>query len=210
MDPEIILFDEPTSALDPTMVSEVLSVIRRLARQGMTLAIVTHEMDFARDVSNRVFYMDEGLIYEEGPPEQIFENPVKEKTQAFIHRVRSFNYYIDSPNYDLYKMNAEIEQFCEKHVITPKVTNDILLIVEELIVLYQTQSETIDVHIRISYSEKEKNIKIDFESSGVEGNILEKAEDDDIGVMIITNKTEKIEHHEKDGKNKLSMFLKIK
>jgi polar amino acid transport system ATP-binding protein len=210
MDPEVILFDEPTSALDPTMVSEVLSVIRRLARQGMTLAIVTHEMDFARDVSNRVFYMDEGLIYEEGPPEQIFENPVKEKTQAFIHRLRSFNYYIDSPNYDLYKMNAEIEQFCEKHVITPKVTNDILLIVEELIVLYQTQSKTIDVHIRISYSEKEKNIKIDFESSGVEGNILEKAEEDDIGVMIITNKTEKIELHEKDGKSKLSMFLKIK
>jgi polar amino acid transport system ATP-binding protein len=154
--------------------------------------------------------MDEGLIYEEGPPEQIFENPVKEKTQAFIHRLRSFNYYIDSPNYDLYKMNAEIEQFCEKHVITPKVTNDILLIVEELIVLYQTQSKTIDVHIRISYSEKEKNIKIDFESSGVEGNILEKAEEDDIGVMIITNKTEKIELHEKDGKSKLSMFLKIK
>ena len=75
MDPEIILFDEPTSALDPTMVSEVLSVMRRLARDGMTMAIVTHEMEFARDVSNRVFYMDEGLIYEEGTPEQIFDNP---------------------------------------------------------------------------------------------------------------------------------------
>ncbi|WP_340123585.1 amino acid ABC transporter ATP-binding protein [Methylobacter svalbardensis] len=75
MEPEIILFDEPTSALDPTMIREVLSVIRRLAKEGMTMAIVTHEMDFARDVSNRVLYMDEGIIYEEGPPEQIFENP---------------------------------------------------------------------------------------------------------------------------------------
>lgn len=70
MEPEIILFDEPTSALDPTMVSEVLSVIRRLARDGMTMVIVTHEMDFARDVSNRVLYMDEGLNYEEGPPDR--------------------------------------------------------------------------------------------------------------------------------------------
>ena len=75
MNPEIILFDEPTSALDPTMVSEVLSVIRLLAKDGMTMAIVTHEMDFARSVSTRVFYMDEGVIYEQGSPEEIFENP---------------------------------------------------------------------------------------------------------------------------------------
>ena len=75
MDPEIILFDEPTSALDPTMVSEVLSVIRALARQGMTMAIVTHEMSFARDVSTRVVYMDDGIIYEIGTPEEIFEHP---------------------------------------------------------------------------------------------------------------------------------------
>jgi polar amino acid transport system ATP-binding protein len=88
MEPEIILFDEPTSALDPTMVSEVLAVIRRLAKEGMTMAIVTHEMDFARDVSTRVFYMDEGLIYEEGSPKELFGNPQKEKTRAFIQRLR--------------------------------------------------------------------------------------------------------------------------
>ncbi len=71
MQPEMILFDEPTSALDPTMVGEVLQVIRNLAGEGMTMMIVTHEMKFARDVSNRVFYMDEGGIYEDGTPEQI-------------------------------------------------------------------------------------------------------------------------------------------
>jgi polar amino acid transport system ATP-binding protein len=73
MKPEIILFDEPTSALDPTMVGEVLSVIRTLAQEGLTMMIVTHEMKFARDVSTRVLYMDEGVIYEDGTPEQIFE-----------------------------------------------------------------------------------------------------------------------------------------
>ena len=77
MEPKVLLFDEPTSALDPTMVGEVLAVIRNLARQGMTMMIVTHEMKFAREVSNRVFYMDEGIIYEEGTPEQIFEHPEK-------------------------------------------------------------------------------------------------------------------------------------
>ena len=78
MEPEIILFDEPTSALDPTMVGEVLSVIRGLAGQGMTMMIVTHEMKFARDVSTRIFYMDQGGIYEDGTPEQIFELAVEE------------------------------------------------------------------------------------------------------------------------------------
>ena len=87
MEPEIILFDEPTSALDPTMVSEVLGVIRTWAKQGMTMVIVTHEMRFARDVSTRIFYMDQGVVYEEGTPEQIFGNPTQERTKAFLSRV---------------------------------------------------------------------------------------------------------------------------
>ena len=122
MEPEILLFDEPTSALDPTMVSEVLAVIRRLAREGMTMVIVTHEMEFARNVSSRVFYMDEGLIYEEGTPAQIFENPQKEKTRAFIHRIRSLERRITSPDYDLYAVQAEMEAFCDKHMLPKEVT----------------------------------------------------------------------------------------
>jgi len=208
MDPEIILFDEPTSALDPTMVSEVLAVIRRLAREGMTLAIVTHEMDFARDVSNRVLYMDEGLIYEDGPPEQIFKNPQKEKTKAFINRIRSFNYHIASPDFDLYKMNAEIEMFCEKHAFSHRTINDILLIVEELLVLYKSQMETMNIDLRVAYSEKHNNIEIIFEYLGDEKNIIENSEPDDIGAMIIKNKTEKIEFQRREDINKLSMFIK--
>ena len=114
MEPQIILFDEPTSALDPTMVSEVLAVMRRLAKEGLTMLVVTHEMDFARDISSRVFYMDEGVIYEQGTPAQIFDQPQREKTRAFIHRIRSVCLRIDSPDFDLYAINAELEQFCEK------------------------------------------------------------------------------------------------
>ena len=133
MDPEIILFDEPTSALDPTMVSEVLSVMRQLAKDGMTMAVVTHEMEFARDVSNRVFYMDEGLIYEEGTPEQIFGTPGKEKTRAFVNRIRSYHYRIDSPDFDRYAMNAEIEAFCEKHILPRDTRYNLMLAIEEIL-----------------------------------------------------------------------------
>ena len=86
MEPELLLFDEPTSALDPQMVGEVLAVIRKLAAEGLTMIIVTHEMAFARDVSNHVVYMQDGVICEEGPPEQIFQNPQKQETKDFLAR----------------------------------------------------------------------------------------------------------------------------
>ena len=86
MNPEILLFDEPTSALDPEMVGEVLSVMQALAHEGMTMLVVTHEMAFARDVSNRVVYMKEGIICEEGSPQQIFENPQRQETKDFLSR----------------------------------------------------------------------------------------------------------------------------
>ena len=89
MDPEVLLFDEPTSALDPEMVGEVLNVMQTLAQEGMTMLVVTHEMAFARDVSNRVVYMNQGVICEEGSPEQIFGNPKRQETQDFLARFRN-------------------------------------------------------------------------------------------------------------------------
>lgn len=87
MKPEIMLFDEPTSALDPEMVGEVLQVMKELAHRGMTMVIVTHEMGFAREVADRVLFMDEGVIAEQGSPEEIFGNPRNERTQSFLSKV---------------------------------------------------------------------------------------------------------------------------
>lgn len=87
MDPDIMLFDEPTSALDPEMVGEVLQVMKQLAADGMTMMVVTHEMGFAREVSDRVIFMDGGYIVEEGPPEQIFEHPQNPRTIDFLNKV---------------------------------------------------------------------------------------------------------------------------
>ncbi len=89
MDPEVLLFDEPTSALDPEMVGEVLSVMQDLAREGMTMLVVTHEMAFARDVSTRVVYMNQGVICEQGSPQELFQNPQKQQTKDFLTRFRA-------------------------------------------------------------------------------------------------------------------------
>ncbi|MHC5251202.1 amino acid ABC transporter ATP-binding protein [Listeria kieliensis] len=87
MDPDIMLFDEPTSALDPEMVGEVLNVMKELAKDGMTMIVVTHEMGFAREVGNRVIFMDGGYIVEEGSPEAIFDHPTHERTKSFLDKV---------------------------------------------------------------------------------------------------------------------------
>ena len=89
MDPEVLLFDEPTSALDPEMVGEVLTVMQSLAQEGMTMLVVTHEMAFARDVSNRVVFMSQGVICEEGTPAEVFGNPQKQETRDFLSRFRN-------------------------------------------------------------------------------------------------------------------------
>ncbi len=87
LSPEVMLFDEPTSALDPEMVGEVLEVMKQLAKEGMTMVVVTHEMGFAREVANHVFFMDGGGILEEGTPEQIFDHPQEERTKTFLSKV---------------------------------------------------------------------------------------------------------------------------
>lgn len=87
MDPDVMLFDEPTSALDPEMVGEVLKVMKDLAKSGMTMVVVTHEMGFAREVADRVLFMDDGIIVEQGTPEEIFSNPKNERTQDFLSKV---------------------------------------------------------------------------------------------------------------------------
>ena len=210
MNPEIILFDEPTSALDPTKVSEVLAVIRKLAREGMTMVIVTHEMDFARDVSDRVFYMDEGKIYESGTPEQIFNNPQKQKTNAFINHVKNFHYQINSPDYDMYGMNALLTTFCEKHFLHENDINKILLVIEELIELYKDNFLEIKANIKIAYSEKEHELKLTFYYQGEKKNLIKEDEfSDPIAISLIKNYVKESQFFYESGKNILVLTLKL-
>ncbi len=133
MDPDIVLLDEPTSALDPTMVGEVQAVIRELAKTGKTLMIVTHEMAFAKAISNRVFYMDEGGIYEDGTPQQIFDDPQRENTRRFIRKLKVLEIEINSRDYDFPGTFSRIEQYCDKNQIDRKMSQYIHLAFEEMV-----------------------------------------------------------------------------
>ncbi|HKF49596.1 MAG TPA: ATP-binding cassette domain-containing protein [Terracidiphilus sp.] len=209
MEPEIILFDEPTSALDPTMVREVLSVIRRLAKDGMTMAIVTHEMDFARDVSNRVLYMDEGVIYEEGPPRQIFENPERERTKAFIHRILSFACRVSSPDYDLHAIHAQIDLFCEKQIVARAMRDHLLLVIEEVLEIYRPSLGPVALEMTISYSEKQERLTVVIDSNGPPGNPLETADlPDNLGLMLIRGFTENLNYRRAGDRNRLEFDVK--
>ena len=187
MEPEIILFDEPTSALDPTMVSEVLAVIRRLAKDGMTMVIVTHEMDFAKDVSSRVFYMDEGLIYEEGSPGEIFENPRREKTRAFIHRLRILKEEIVNQDFDLYQLNAGIEAFCAKHTIDKGILHNVLLLTEEMIVqlLMPIKEAGAIIDLTLEYAERKGVFQLIFDYAGKPDNPMENTDAENLSLLIV-------------------------
>lgn len=206
MEPEILLFDEPTSALDPTMVSEVLSVIRRLAKDGITMMIVTHEMEFARNISTRVFYIDEGIIYEEGPPEVIFENPQKEKTKTFIHRIRSQEIPVNSKDYDLYAIQGAFRQFCEKHFLSKRTMDFVIHLAEEVLLI---QKDFSNLLLRLSFSEKENTVNLSCESKGEYFNPLTDEDlKDDVGMMLILGRCENAEHSYINGINTFVLHLK--
>lgn len=134
-DPEIILFDEPTSALDPITVSEVEEVIAGLAKKGCTMMLVTHSMDFAHSVSNRVFYMDQGGIYEEGTPEQIFKNPQKERTRKFIRRLVSLEMDVTEKTHNLIEETGRIFRFLSDKELEPKRVMNVCHAYEEFCIL---------------------------------------------------------------------------
>lgn len=208
MKPEIILFDEPTSALDPTMVGEVQSVIGELASQGLTMMVVTHDMKFSKEIANRVFYMDEGVIYEEGTPEQIFDNPTREKTKAFVKRLRTWEYHITSADFDLYEMNAQLEDFARKHFLTQKQTNNLELITEELIsnqIIHSTQ----DITLQIGYYEVDDKLQISLSYDGEEFNPFDTEKEDALSMLLVRQYTDNAVFSY-DGKNNLTLDVPCK
>ena len=133
MEPEVMLFDEPTSALDPTMVDEVETVIKRLVDSGMTSIIVTHEMRFARNIASNILFLAEGGVYEEGSPDQIFDNPQKNLTRRFIYRSRMYEEALNKTDIDIYELCSRIRQYAIAYGLTRKQSKGIEYFCEELI-----------------------------------------------------------------------------
>lgn len=188
MDPEVILFDEPTSALDPTMVGEVEAVIRSLSKTGVTMLIVTHEMRFAREIANRVFYMDEGGIYEEGTPEEIFNNPKGDKTRRFIKRLRVLEFEITSRDFDFLSLASSLEEYCHKSQIDYALSNRVRSVFEELcktIIAPQLPTDAL-MNVVFEYDGM-STVVMEVSYNGEEFNPLES--DNDIALKLIKANT---------------------
>lgn len=211
MEPKILLFDEPTSALDPTMVGEVQAVIRDLARKGMTLMIVTHEMRFAREVANRVFYMDEGGVYEDGTPEEIFDHPKREKTIRFIKHLKVFETLITSKNFDFIGFNTALEEFGRKNQVAQRAILRAQAVFEELgvqIILPELSGE-FKLGIALEYSQEEETLTMLLKYDGKHFDARES--DNILSLKLAENASQSIEYTEisEDGFTNL-VTVKIK
>ena len=210
MEPEIMLFDEPTSALDPTMVNEVQHVIKDLADSGITMLVVTHEMEFAKKISNRVFYMDDKTIYDDGTVEAIFENPTKEKTRRFIKKLSTFNYVIDSPGYDYVNMINEVLAYGARHMIPKKLINKLQYITEELcdrtLSRHFNANDELPLPItyQYEYSEVTGTVEADINYPGAKYNPLEE---DTLEIKIVKYQVDNIEYSWEEI-NKIHILLK--
>ncbi len=210
MDPKVILFDEPTSALDPTMVGEVLAVIRMLAKRGMSMIIVTHEMNFAREVSDRVLFFADGVIYEEGTPAEIFDAPQREKTVAFIRKIKYFTYYIDERSFDLMQMQGGIQNFGEKYGFDQKHTYRLQICCEELVYemldhCYPGQ-EKADLLLSVSYAETDGHTEIILNCGGEAYDPFSQ-DDDGLGVTILKKVAKEIHFRRENDQNVISISL---
>ncbi len=212
MEPEILLFDEPTSALDPTMVGEVLSVIRMLKKQGLTMLIVTHEMNFAREVADRVLFFADGEIYEQGTPAQIFDAPKLPKTAAFIRRQKYFHYEITSRHVDLPEMQGKIMVFADKYGLKEKYSRRLQLCSEEIIFemingCYGDEND-IFIELEIIYTESERILELNLICGGKNYNPFEKnASEDDLSLKILYGYGKNFRYSSSEGLNKVSMEI---
>lgn len=210
MEPKVLLFDEPTSALDPTMVGEVLAVIRMLAKREMSMLIVTHEMNFAREVANRVLFFADGGIYEQGTPEQIFDHPQKEKTIAFINKIKFFSFEITEKQFDLMVLQGGIQTFGEKYGLTAKEIYRLQICCEELIYemlehSYPNESH-VELSLNISYAETDGSRKIEFTCGGAAYNPFAQ-DDEGLSVTILKNMSKEINYDYINGQNLFKITL---
>ena len=205
MNPEIILFDEPTSALDPTSVREVQAIIKNLAGNDLTMLIVTHEMKFARDISTRVFYMDQGLIYEDGTPEQIFDNPRRARTKAFIKKLKLFYKELVKYELDMKSIYEDFNKFSRSMQMSQRASYGAMVVLEELCI--QTlldRYERLQFIVEYSEEERETSIRIYYGD----------AEDSDIGFKdaipekLVENVSVNLSHTFDGEKNIIEIKLK--
>ena len=209
MNPDIILMDEPTSALDPAMVGEVQAVISELSETGKTLIIVTHEMDFARRISDRIIFMDNGGICEDGTPEVIFEHPANENTRRFIQNCKVLKLIIPNGNYDFYGAESEINLYCIKNRISIRINKRIQLAFEELInnILLGKDSAR-NILCEVDYSEATEHAVMNI---SYDGDPFTKTREDSLIVAVLESAVSDIKYtrlNEAERPNRITLQIK--
>lgn len=194
MEPDIILFDEPTSALDPTLIGEVQTVIRDLAGTGKTMMIVSHEMTFAREISNRVFYMDQGGIYESGSPEQIFDHPQRELTRRFVRHLKVYEAEIESPGFDFPGAVYELGKYAYRNRIHARTTYRIQTVFEELCqqILLPKLGAAPRISFTVEYSPVTESADIVLHYNG--GLFDPRSSENELAVALLTSMSEDFSH----------------
>ncbi len=210
MEPKVLLFDEPTSALDPSMVGEVLAVIRMLAKRDMSMLIVTHEMNFAREVANRVLFFADGVIYEQGTPAEIFDAPKREKTVAFIRKIKYYSIHIAEKRFDLMQLQGGIQNFGEKYGMNQRHTYRLQICCEELIYVLLEQCypgrNDVDLELSVSHAESDGTTQIRLICGGAPCNPFEQSEDG-LGVTILKKMATRLDYRLENGKNFIDISL---
>ena len=185
-------------------------MIRMLAKRGMTMLIVTHEMNFARDVADRVLFFSQGKIYEEGSPEEIFDNPKKEKTIDFINKIKYFSYEIKNRSFDLMQLQGGIQNFGQRYGLDNKETYRLQICCEELI--YELINncfkieEDIQINLDITYAETRKSTQIKVSCTGKAYDPFSQ-EEDGLGITILKKMASKIDYERKNDNNIMQIHL---
>lgn len=213
MEPKLLLLDEPTSALDPTMVGEVLAVIRLLAKKNLTFLIVTHEMSFAREVSDRILYFADRGIYESGTPEEIFDHPKREKTIAFINKYRYYGCEISDKNeFDLMSVQGGIWSFGERYGLSEKRIMNLQICTEELIYEFMKacypEQDNVDMKLDITFAETTGKAHLEFMCGGNQHDPFAVRKDSDdfsdsLGMVIVKKISSAFGYEYVNDKNKV-------
>ena len=208
MEPKLLLMDEPTSALDPSMVGEVLAVIRMLAKRNISMLIVTHEMAFAREVASRVLFFADGGIYEQGPPDQIFDAPEREKTVAFIRKIKNLSHDVFEREFDLMALQSEICRFGERYGMDRNRIYRLQICCEELICEMLAHCydvpEPVSLHLDIDYAESDRTAELKLSCGGKAHNPFTQAEDG-LGITILKHVGRDLAHTYENGTNIVSV-----
>lgn len=190
MNPDVLLLDEPTSALDPTKVHEVQSVIKKLARDGITMVIVSHDMNFVRDVSTRVMFLAGGCVHDEGTPDYIFGSEVKPLTSAFIQSQRELRFTVKDRDFDIYQMNGDIDWFCQKYEMQDR-RMAVQLVLEELLTAILPFTGEIEIVIR--YDSSLESFVMNLTQMGCSSSIMSSPDADELSLMIVKGMCTRIE-----------------